>query len=64
MGTATLPPCVRVLYACNLYVVPGIKWRKAMVPMFSIDTCPRQEVSGNRGDPGVGVLYGTKSVLI
>jgi len=28
------------------------------------DTCPRQEVSGNRGDPGVEVLYGTKSVLI
>jgi len=27
-------------------------------------TCPRQEVSGNRGDPRVGVLYGTKSVLI
>ena len=24
-----------------------------------VDTCPRQEVSGNRGDPGVRILYVT-----
>jgi len=48
----------------RVVVVLGCEQKYGEVLAAIYDTCPRQEVSGNRGDPGVGVLCGTKSVLI